>query len=72
MAYEVMRALRLSLAVPTCAPETARRLREDADDVVCVVRPRRFTAVGAWYENFRQTSDETVLELLERTRRAAA
>lgn len=77
-AHAALRALarrqpqRLVLAVPVCAPDTARRLREDADDVVCVICPRRFAAVGSWYEDFRQTSDETVLGLLERARRAAA
>jgi putative phosphoribosyl transferase len=63
---------RLVLAAPVCAPETVRQLREDADDVVCVVRPERFAAVGLWYEDFRQTSDETVLELLKRARKPAA
>jgi putative phosphoribosyl transferase len=63
---------RLVLAVPVCAPETVRKLRQDADEVVCVLLPRRFAAVGLWYEDFRQTSDETVIELLERARTTVA
>lgn len=56
---------RLILAVPTCSPDTAARLGALAD-VVCVVAPAAFRAVGFWYEDFTQTSDETVLELLAR------
>lgn len=62
----------LVLAAPVCAPHTAQALDEDADDVVCLATPRHFAAVGAWYEHFDQTSDEIVLELLERARTAGA
>jgi predicted phosphoribosyltransferase len=54
----------LVLAVPACAPETARRLRALADDVLCVLEPRHFHAVGQWYEEFDQTTDDEVLALL--------
>ena len=57
---------RLVLAVPVCSPDTARRLVPPADDVVCVVSTRHLTAVGAWYHDFTQTTDEEVLELLGR------
>jgi len=56
---------RLVLAVPVCAPDTADRLRGAVDDLVCVMSPARFFAVGAWYDNFEQTSDEQVDELLQ-------
>lgn len=59
---------RLVLAVPVCAPESARALAAEADDVVCVLRPSRFRAVSAWYDTFEQTSDEQVLELLAAAR----
>jgi putative phosphoribosyl transferase len=39
---------------------------EVADDVVCVLTPERFYAVGQWYDNFSQTSDDEVRTLLER------
>lgn len=55
------------LAVPVCAPQTAEALQEDAEDVVCLHAPADFRGVGQWYRDFRQTSDETVLELLARS-----
>jgi putative phosphoribosyl transferase len=57
---------RLVLAVPVCAPDTARRLRAVADAVVCVRSPGDFGAVGYWYDDFSQTSDAEVVDLLER------
>ncbi|MGH9075114.1 MAG: phosphoribosyltransferase [Acidimicrobiales bacterium] len=59
---------RLVLAVPVCAPEAAARLAGVADDVVCVQAPAEFFAVGLWYENFSQTTDEEVIEALHRDR----
>lgn len=59
---------RLLLAVPVCAPGTATRLGTVADEVVCVIAPAEFYAVGEWYDDFGQTSDEEVLQLLERAR----
>jgi len=56
---------RLLLAVPACAPDTAHRLRGIADDVVCVIASAEFSAVGYWYTNFDQTSDDDVLNLLQ-------
>lgn len=58
---------RLVLAVPACAPETAERLKGVADEVVCVIAPNHFRAVGQWYENFGQTGDAEVADLIERT-----
>jgi predicted phosphoribosyltransferase len=55
---------RLVVAVPVGARETCDRLRRVADDVVCVLTPERFEAVGLWYEDFSQTSDEEVTRLL--------
>ncbi|MEY2469571.1 MAG: putative phosphoribosyl transferase [Actinomycetota bacterium] len=55
---------RLVLAVPVCAPDTAARLRSIADDVVCVEAPERMVAVGRWYDDFAQTTDDQVLGLL--------
>jgi predicted phosphoribosyltransferase len=61
---------RLVLAVPVCAPDTAERLRAVADDVVCVVSPSSFVAVGFWYDDFGQTGDDEVLAVLGRPARA--
>ena len=54
----------LVLAVPVCAPETARRLAALADRVVWVLAPDTFSAVGQWYDEFGQTSDQEVVALL--------
>uniref|UniRef100_UPI003C7BB6F3 phosphoribosyltransferase family protein n=1 Tax=Streptomyces sp. rh155 TaxID=3028728 RepID=UPI003C7BB6F3 len=54
------------LAVPVAPPDAAARLREDADEVVCLSAPVLFSAVGEWYRDFSQTSDEEVVALLAR------
>lgn len=55
---------RLVVAVPVGAPETCADLREVADDVVCLLTPEKFYAVGQWYDDFSPTSDAEVRELL--------
>jgi putative phosphoribosyl transferase len=60
---------RIVVAVPTASPETCERLREEVDDVICAVTPEPFYAVGLWYENFSQTTDEEVRDLLARCER---
>jgi predicted phosphoribosyltransferase len=57
---------RLVLAVPVGARQSVARLAGVADDVVCVREPALFIAVGEWYEDFSQTTDEEVLSLLRR------
>jgi putative phosphoribosyl transferase len=57
---------RVIVAVPVAAPETCEMMEAEADDVVCAATPEPFHAVGLWYEDFEQTSDEEVRELLER------
>jgi predicted phosphoribosyltransferase len=59
---------RIVVAVPVAPLETCEALRRDADDVVCAVTPERFYAVGLWYEDFTQTTDEEVHDLLTRAR----
>jgi putative phosphoribosyl transferase len=54
------------VAAPVGAPSSVERLREEADDVVCLDTPSMFLAVGSFYGDFGQTSDEEVVELLER------
>jgi putative phosphoribosyl transferase len=62
---------RLVLAVPVCPPDSARRLREEADEVVCLHAPPRFFGVGQWYEDFSQVSDEEVVSILAELHRSA-
>lgn len=56
---------RVIAAVPVGPPATISRLERIVDAVVCPIQPPTFFAVGAWYENFQQVSDEEVIELLE-------
>ncbi|MFD4690655.1 phosphoribosyltransferase family protein [Streptomyces sp. NBC_00683] len=55
------------LAVPVASPDVADRLRSEVDEVVCLSTPQLFSAVGEWYRDFSQTSDEEVVSLLART-----
>jgi hypothetical protein len=55
---------RIVVAVPVGAPDTCTRMRQFADEVVCVAMPEPFQAVGLWYEQFTQTTDEEVKRLL--------
>jgi putative phosphoribosyl transferase len=52
------------VAVPVGARETCRAMDEIADEVVCARMPEPFRAVGLWYEEFAQTTDEEVRRLL--------
>jgi len=54
------RAARVVVAVPVAPQETINRLRKEADEVVCAYVPPRLLAVGQFYENFGQVSDEEV------------
>jgi putative phosphoribosyl transferase len=54
------------VAVPVGAPDTCANLREEADDVICAQTPENFSAVGRWYIDFSQTTDEEVCQLLNR------
>jgi putative phosphoribosyl transferase len=56
---------RIIVAVPVAAAQTARELRREADEVVCVSAPLDFHSVSTWYGDFSQTSDEEVRRLLE-------
>jgi len=62
---------RIVVAVPTAAAETCGQLRHVADEVVCATTPQPFRAVGLWYEDFAQTSDDEVRQLLERAQHEA-
>ena len=55
---------RIVIAVPVASRATCDEFRDEVDEVVCAVTPAPFYAVGDWYEDFSQTSDEEVRELL--------
>ena len=57
---------RIVVAVPVGAPDTCRDLEGEADETICAVAPEWFQAVGQYYEDFAQTSDEEVRQFLSR------
>jgi putative phosphoribosyl transferase len=59
---------RLIVAVPTAAASTYFELRSEVDEFVTLMTPERFLGVGMWYEDFSQTSDAEVSDLLARAR----
>lgn len=60
------RPARIVVAVPTAAVETCEELRSEVDEVICATTPEPFRAVGCWYRDFSQTTDDEVRDLLER------
>jgi putative phosphoribosyl transferase len=63
------RPARLVLAVPVAPADSLSQLILDCDDLVCLVTPEPFYAVGAHYRDFTQTDDEEVIRLLVEARR---
>jgi putative phosphoribosyl transferase len=59
---------RIVVAVPTAAPETCTEFRQEVDEIICAQTPEPFYGVGFWYEDFSQTTDAEVRELLARAR----
>ena len=57
-------AAHIIVATPTAAESTARQIRAEVDEFVAVMTPEDFAGVGEWYEDFSQTSDKEVRELL--------
>lgn len=55
----------VTFAAPVCSADGSARLHAEADDVICVATPETFMAVGQWYRDFTQTTDEHVINLLE-------
>jgi len=60
-----MNPKKLVLAVPVAPPETIESLRPEADEIVCLETPAMFFAIGEFYEDFSQTSDQEVIDLLD-------
>jgi len=55
---------KIVVAVPVGPPDTCREIEQEADETICLSTPAFFQAVGQYYEDFSQTSDEDVRELL--------
>jgi predicted phosphoribosyltransferase len=65
-ALRQMRPARIVIAVPISAASTCEELQGEVDEVVCAMTPEPFHAVGLWYEDFSQTGDDEVRDLLVR------
>jgi putative phosphoribosyl transferase len=71
-AVEAVRGLepeRVVVAVPAAAPQTCDELAADVDEIVCLLRPEPFFAVGMWYADFSETTDDEVRALLQEARK---
>ena len=68
-ALRQLNAARIVVAAPVIAASACREIQRQADEVVAVMIPERFYAVGQWYEDFSQTSDEEVRDLLAQAAR---
>lgn len=66
-AAKALEPARVVVAVPVGAAATCSELRKEADEVVCALTPMPMNAIGTWYRNFRQLSDDDVRLLLEQT-----
>jgi predicted phosphoribosyltransferase len=62
---------KLVVAIPVAPLSTCEEMREMVEEVVCLSSPEDFMAIGAWYADFRQVSDQEVCDLLERADREA-
>src|SRR5207248_4255236 len=71
-ALRQQRPARIIVAVPVGAVETCAEFRRQADEVVCARTPEPFYAVGLWYGDFSQTTDEEVHDLLQQAAGLAA
>ncbi len=60
---------RIVVAVPVAAPEALAEISSLCDEIICSLTPRRFSAVGEWYDDFSETTDDDVRELLSQTLR---
>jgi len=70
-AVHALRPSRVVVAVPVGAQETCDEFADITDETVCARTPEPLTAVGLWYRDFSQTTDEEVRELLRRSKRFA-
>ncbi|MEU6642936.1 phosphoribosyltransferase family protein [Saccharomonospora sp. NPDC046836] len=57
---------RLVFASPVCAMPAVARVRTEADEVLCAAQPAEFRAVGQWYADFAQVTDDEVIDLLDK------
>lgn len=63
---------KIVLASPVCALDTVESLKKQVDEVLCLATPAEFMAVGIWYKDFKQVSDEEVVDLLQQANKFVA
>lgn len=68
LAIKTMSPKKTILAVPVSPPHTADKFRKKVDEFICLGEPQDFYAVGAYYDNFEQTSDEEVINLIQKAK----
>ncbi len=61
-------AAKVVLAMPVAPPQTLNRLRGEVDEIVCLAAPEEFSSIGRFYDDFSQTSDQQVINLLDLAR----
>jgi erythromycin esterase-like protein/adenine/guanine phosphoribosyltransferase-like PRPP-binding protein len=71
-ALRQLQPARIVVAVPTASPDTCEALRAEVDEVICAITPEPFQAVGRWYQDFSQTTDDEVRDLLARRQQPEA
>lgn len=71
IAARVLDPARVIVAVPVASNEACEDVGAEVDEIVCAITPRPFVAVGAWYEDFSQTTDDEVADLLRQAREPA-
>ena len=67
IALKQMKPDKIVVAVPVASDESCREFRQAVDATICVITPEPFYGVGLWYEDFSQTTDEEVRELLKKS-----
>jgi len=65
-ALRKLQPARIVVAVPVAPPSTVQEIEDEVDELVCLMMPEPFDGVGRWYEDFAQTSDQEVRDLLDR------
>ena len=71
LSFVGIQSVRIVVAVPVASKEACNELGSEADETVCAATPEPFPGVGRWYQDFSQTSDDEVHELLAQARASA-
>jgi putative phosphoribosyl transferase len=69
LALRQQQPARTVVAVPVAAPQVCDEFRAEVDEIVCAITPEQLYAIGLWYQNFSQTTDDEVRDLLAQAAR---